>query len=349
MIVLSLTGIIYNVIYKRNKGERLLMNQEANTNIETKEKNNAFLDYFGFKTLNKFYKKISEYAQNHFEKFSALVVATTTLGIWIIRAFGYAYQSGKLSVYNIDKSYISLDDNFLLQIVEFIAVGVLFIVINYFYFYIATKEDNSRFHLKRKWRKIKLYVTEILIILVFIILKSNYNINSFFKELQSYSIAMWITLIILLLVLVLMFNIFGIEIVHTKYKKSKSDTANPSAESQKTNNEFLLIKTIVVFLAVLMADSYIWGLLGERQRTNYKIIAEQTEEPITNPTVFTFQDNTSSFLYAIVYENQDVYILCQLQKLDNEITIDKNYQRIVPKDNLVTYSVDNIYKIQFME
>ena len=349
MTVLSLTGIISNVTYKRNKGERLLMNQEANTTIETKEKNNAFLDYFGFETLNKFYKKISEYAQNHFEKFSALVVATTTLGIWIIRAFGYAYQSGKLSVYNIDKSYISLDDNFLLQIIEFIAVGIFFIAVNYIYFCVATKEDNSRFHLKRKCGKTILYMIEILIILALIILKSNYNINSFLKELQGYSFATWITLIIMLLALVFLLNIFGIEIVHSKYKKSKNDTANPSAESQKTNNEFIFIKTIVGFLAVLMAISYIWGLFGERQRTNYKIIAEQTEEPITNPTVFTFQDNTSSFLYAIVYENQDVYILCQLQKLDNEITIDKNYQRIVPKDNLETYNVDNIYKIQFME
>lgn len=325
------------------------MNQEDNTTIETTEKNNIFLDYFGFKTLNKLYKKISEYAQNHFKKFSALLVATTTLGIWIIRALGYAYQSGKLSVYKIDKSYISLDDNFLLQIIEFIAVGIFFIAVNYIYFCVSTKEDNTRFHIKRKCRKTILYMTEVLIILVFIIIQKNYSLDKFFKELQSYSFAMWISLIIALLVLVCSINIFGIQIAYSNNRKTRNDVVNPSVKSAQTNNQFLFIMTMFGFLAVLIIISYICGLFGERQRTNYKIIAEQTEEPITNPTVFTFQDNTSSFLYAIVYENQDVYILCQLQKLDNEITIDKNYQRIVPKDNLETYNVDNIYKIQFME
>ena len=182
MFISSLTDIIYKVTYKRNKGERLLINQEAHTTLATTEKSNVFLDYFGFKTLNELYKKIREYAQNHFEKFSALVVATTTLGIWIIRAFGYAYQSGKLSVYNINKSYISLDDNFLLQIIEFIAVGIFFIVVNYIYFCVATKEDNSRFHLKRKFRKAILYMTEIVIILAAIIIQKNYSIDSFLKN-----------------------------------------------------------------------------------------------------------------------------------------------------------------------
>ena len=321
------------------------MNQESKTTTKTTETSNAFLDYFGFDIIRKHYKKISEYTQKHFEKYSALLVATTTLGIWIIRAFGYAYQSGKLSVYNIDKSYIALDDNFFLQIIEFIAVGIFFIAVNYVYFCVATKKDSSKFQLKRKCRKAILYMVEILIILAFIILQKNYSFDSFFKELRDYSFSTWIALIIMLLVLVCSINIFGIQIVHSKYKKTKNDIVNPSDKPTEANTQLRFIITMLVFLSILTMISYIGGVFEERQRTNYKIIAEQTEESMINSAVFTFHDNVNSFLYVIVYENKDVYILCQLEKSENKIIIDTNYQKIVSKDNLETYSVNNIYKI----
>lgn len=327
------------------------MQQGIDSTKELENKSNIFLDYIGLTYLNTLYIKLSTYAKNDFSKFSAIFAAAITVGIWFIRTCGYVYQSGKLSLYNIDKSYISLDDNFFLQIIEVFAVEIFFIIVNYVYFYISTKEDNTKLHIKRKFRKLLFYIIEILSVLFFIAIRNSYSFKSIIKEFQSYSCLTWLSLTSMLLVLAALFNVLGIQAVHSKYRASQINTANPPKKGicmRKYNSHFAIIIAIFVFSSLFAIFVYFFSIFNENQRTNYKIITEQVEELTNNNTDFVFQDNTIYQLYAVVFENEDIYIVCQLQKSENEITIDKNYQRILSKENVITYNFSNIYNIHYI-
>lgn len=49
--------------------------------------------------------------------------------------------------------------------------------------------------------------------------------------------------------------------------------------------------------------------------------------------------------YIIIYENREQYILSRLYKENGKICIDKEYQKIIDKENIDVYIVDNIYNI----
>lgn len=75
--------------------------------------------------INQILDKIINYAKEDFKKFSTITAATITIAIWIIRAFGFSYLLGVFSIYNIDKSYIHLNDNLFLQLLHSISIFVL--------------------------------------------------------------------------------------------------------------------------------------------------------------------------------------------------------------------------------
>lgn len=328
------------------------MNERTVNSTDTTEKSNDFFDYLGLKELNIFLEKIHQYAKEHFEKFTTLCIAIVTIGIWIIRALGYTYQSAKLSRYHIDKSYISLNDNFFLQIIEFIAAGFLFMLINYIYFYIATKEDNTKFHLIRKCRIIFLFVFEMVIISIIIIQQMDCDISNIIKEFQSYTFLTWIILIIMLFLAVCAFNALGISIIHLtrKEKKCNKENANGTKTNPIASNRlYSFVMPILIYLSLLFLISYAFGWILESQRTSFKVIQEQTEENLADNTIFRLTDNNSHFLYAVVYENEDVYILCPLYISDSKVSININCQKIISKDNVMTYNVDDISQITYIE
>lgn len=307
---------------------------------------NIAVDFFGIESFIKYFLKVDKYARKHFNRFSAILLAITTIGIWIIRSFGYSYQSGKLSIYNIDKSYVCIDNNFFLQVIEFIAVGIFYCVINFIYFHVATKNEKCKFF------KISfMYICEMLFVLSIAVLKTNYGINGFISELSGYSFGTWIFLIILLFIIILSFNSLGIQMVHFQKKREKNKNQNSYKKTKKSkeqNSIFSLIISVIIFLSFVLIICYIWGMFEEKQRTTFKIIQEQTEDPLTDSNVFKLQDNDTYRLYAVVYENMDIYILCQLNKSENGISINTNYQKIVSKENLETNTVNDIYKIKYI-
>lgn len=327
-----------------------------NTTKESGHKD-YFSKFFGLSDLNKYVKKTSKYAKKHFDRFSALAIATTTIGIWIIRALGYAYQTGRLSVYNVDKSYVCLDDNYLLQIIEFISTGILLIGINYFYFFIVTKNDESKYHIRRKLRKLGIFTTEMLIVLIIAIIQTHSSVPGLIKELKSYSIFTWIFLVTILFLSIVSVNMFGIQIARDYNKKDiLKNTTKESSDITKNkinhpkNKIASITKAAILSLSLFVILSFCAGVFVENQRTSYKVIEEVVvNDQISNNSIFTLKDNKCYYLYAIVFENVDVYILCRLNKTENGISLDTDYQKIIPKDNIETYNCDNIYKISYLK
>lgn len=329
------------------------MRQDTKENAMSEKNSDGFQEIFNVKLLKVLIKKVRHYAKKHFNRFSAILVAVTTIGLWLIRACGYIYQSAKLAVYNIDKSYISLDDNFFLQIIEGLVAVIIIIVMNYIYFCVAANEDGTKLHLKRKCHLMFLGIIESLLVIGYAILEINYGIDGFIKEIRAYSFATWIKFIMILVIGFFSYNSIGILAICSKRKAQKDnnkvscDDKKRVKRKNKRKESFRLLIMAVVMLAFVCLYIYVCGMFRENHRVTYKVILEQTEEDMTDNKIFSFENDDKYLLYIVVYENEDVYILCQLYKSEGEISIDTNYQRLVSKYDIVTYTCDDIYKISY--
>lgn len=318
----------------------------------------AFSEYFELDFLDDCLKKVHNYAKEHFERFCTLFAAITAILGWLIRGCGYAYQSAKLSLYSIDKSYIALNDNFFLAILIYICFGIGYLFINYIYVcvYFANKKDTIKFHLRRKARIFFLFVFEGFIILILAILQENYTIFDFYKEMRGYDSTTLITFIILLFGAAFSYNLLGVHIVHSTKRRRKDDeniTTNMK-ESTVSKKYTSFIMWVLAVLATPILALGVIGFLMETQRTSFKVIPEQivatqSNDDLTESTTFKLKDNNEYSFYAVVFENEKVYILCPLSKYEGGISLNKDCQKIVSKDGLITYNVKNIYQISYIE
>lgn len=318
----------------------------------------AFSEYFELDFLNGCLKKLHKYAKKHFNRFCTLLVAITAILGWLIRGYGYAYQSAKLSVYNIDNSYIALNDNFFLEVMKYIGFGIGYLLINYIYcwVYFANKKDTGKFHFMRKMRIFFLFVIEGIAILVLVIIQGNYNILDFLNEMRGYNTITLLVYSILLFVTAVLYNLLGIHIVFSakRRRKDMEDVTTNMPKLTISNKYISFIMGVSVILAIPLLFFGASGLLMEKQRTSFKVIPEQIVEAQSNDdlmdrTTFRLIDNNQYSLYAAVFENEEVYILCQLSKSEGEISLDRDCQKIVSKDGLITYNVKNIFQITYIE
>ena len=95
----------------------------------------------------------------------------------------------------------------------------------------------------------------------------------------------------------------------------------------------------LIICIIAFAFMYTLGIQMERQRSEFKYVKEKTE--ILDGEEYINTDQTtgdSYYLYPIVYENQDVYILSQIRK---DMTIDCGFLKAIDKENVNAYYDDN--------
>ena len=105
------------------------------------------------------------------------------------------------------------------------------------------------------------------------------------------------------------------------------------------------ILVIIVTFTIILFCIYFLASQHELERVNYKIIIENVtnENDITNK--YYFESNGSYFrIFIVTYENKDNYFLSRLYSKNGNIMIDYNYQKIINKENIETYYMDNIKK-----
>lgn len=313
---------------------------------------NQVKNLFGINFLTELVKNIIDYARDNFEKFSALFIAIITTGIWLIRTLGYCYQSGVLSVYNISKSYIAIDNNFFYQIIQVIAVFVILFISNFILSFLSIKPDQSRFHFKRKIKIILFFIFEIIVIFSIVLISSSMSVISLIKDIKGSSLTSnlltFAVIFFILLFFTVVINIFGIELAFYQKKSQQHTTADTTSHNDSSNeSKIILFITILIVISILLPCSYLYGKIEESQRTTYKIVEEPLDSTDSTDKKFIFNslENNSYKLSAVIYENEDHYILARLYKENGKIILDKSYQKIIDKDDIITYSYDNIYNI----
>ena len=96
----------------------------------------------------------------------------------------------------------------------------------------------------------------------------------------------------------------------------------------------------LIICIIAFAFMYTLGIQMERQRSEFKYVKEKTE--ILDGEEYINTDQTtgdSYYLYPIVYENEQVYILSRIRK---DMTIDCSFLKVIDKENVNTYYIDNL-------
>lgn len=304
------------------------------------------------------FHEIHQYAKDHFPIFSSLVVIIFTVLIWTIRTLWYSYQIGMLSVYKIDKAYIDASsDNVMFQIIQLLAVIVIWFFINFIIYYLLTTVNKRKINI--------LFIVLIVLLesfgLVMIITLQIYkSVGILFKVIQNSTSYDIFLLIILLLVTCFTINMFGIVFALVNYfnrkreqrvdKKEKIESKNELPKtSEKKENIYktckIVIITFILTISIEMGLMYYAGVQTEITRTDYKVIISESQSNIINSEKYKFQlgnmiNNVN--LFPIIYENQNVYIVSLLYKENNKIKFNYDYQKIIKKNDIETFYMINI-------
>ena len=334
-------------------------------NTDPKINNKTFdeiCNNLGLNHLKEFMVTIYNYANTNFDKFCYLFAAVTLIISWIIRTIGFCYQAGRFSIYGIDNKYIEIGDNFLFQLMEYVAITIIFLLVNYFYIYFSIQDDGTRFNFKRK-RNISVLVSiEMLGLFIMVLISSYTNFMSAINEIKNTNIITWIFILIILLVSTLMINIFGIEFsfsykkAHKRKKTSDSTTPEdqePKAKTDKKihNSVLMYIVTAFIVTSIFILFSFFGGKFEESQRTSFKIIKETVSDDsgtnLENKNYIFLSGQNKYIIYPIIYENDDIYIVSRLYiSTDNITEIDYSYQKVIEKNDIPTYQIDNIHSLK---
>lgn len=329
---------------------------------------NILFDFLDVKLVARTLKKIRKYASKNFAKFSAITAVCFSVLLWIIRSLGYFYMLGRFSVYHIDKSYIDVwSEGFFAQVIQSVSVVILFLTANYIYFQLSIPQNNK--NVKRRILKVGFVLLEAFGLSVWINLTNGISLNDLLKDLRNASMRDISALMIAWCRLVFIVNCWGMyaNLCHRLFIKEKKTVSedetimNPQLDKmdeKKTRDENdkekrgvkqddLKYKEVIVQIVVPLiiciisfAFMYTMGIQMERQRSEFKYVKEKTE--IIDGEEYITTDQTtgdSYYLYPIVYENEQVYILSRIRK---DMTIDCSFLKVIDKENVNTYYIDNL-------
>ena len=299
-------------------------------------------------------KKIEEIEKinDKLKKFSGVTAVGYTIFFLIIKCFEYAFELGRTYTNHMDRSYISINkEELLYQLIYAFAIFIVFGIVNYIYYFIGMNDNvkNRRIH------KLYFYAIEAIVVFLIVIFIGNISIIELFKEVYNAENLEWLTIIIELIVLCFMINMFGIVFSFfdrkEKRKKVKKDCDNQEdnskkEENNKQNKEELLIiflKTILRMIIIIAIQIVLISAIGanfEKKKSNYKVLYVKCSKENKNSF---FIDGKCVEVYPIIYEDKESVVVRRLEKNDNEIFINYNYQEFENKSGKKTRYIRNIF------
>lgn len=294
------------------------------------------------KELRKIEKKI-------FRKFSVTVTIIFSMGLWVIKSIWYSFMSGKFFIYKIDRCYISSENqNVILQIIQLVAIFIIWFFINYLYYKTLISVDESKFAWKRKIKVLVFWAVEIIIAFILMLISLKINI---FDLIAEVTIKEWVLILILLIILCFMINIFAIEFLFEEKWKKKKEVNPKNKKSDSDMNKVRGIKKISISLVITIALElilvFIFAYFIEYNRSNYKVIMVQTKMDEENEFIIEYGvDHDTYQIFPIAYETEDFYIVTRLFSDNGRIYIDYDFQRIIEKEGQETRYIQNIYNIR---
>lgn len=289
--------------------------------------------------------KLKRMEKEEFGKFSAIITVLFTIGIWFVKGLWYSFWSGRLSIYNIDRGYIHVDnDSVLMEIIRMGAVLIIWLFVNYFYCRFIFDKNDLRFTWKRFGKKILFWGIEMVLVSWLLLSNSQTNPLELFREtglggIISVFFLMWLTC--------LMINLFALEYIYGVKREGRKRKKEKIVNRRIRRSVKEIIFTFGFTVSIELVMFFFLGTQAEQSRNEFKMIMTKVEEDTeTKYIIQSGVDKEKYTIYPVVYENEDCYILTRIYKENEEIKIDYDYQKVISKENVETKYTNNIFSIE---
>lgn len=269
---------------------------------------------------------ILKFAKEDFKKFSTVASFFFLVVFWYIKTGVYCFILGKFSIYGISSSYIEINDNLIYEIISCLGFLLIILLLNMLLIKIYTNYEKVRY-------LIIICFIEGALLLSIIFLISYPDFQSMFFELKNYKGKNWINLIFLDVSCVIMINSFALVILIDLI------TGKDKKKIKKGKNKKYILEAIICSAVVLLLCSYINGRNFESSRKDYKYIKELVENNNRNQEKYEYTiDNEIVNLFAIVYEDKDIYMICPVYRMKNNSIIDKEQIKTIEKNKVTVFN-----------
>lgn len=328
------------------------------------------------KPWNQLYSYLKKEDNNKFNYLKGVSFSTFVILIWqFLKIIYYIYMRGKFSVYGIDSCYIVMkEENVLFQIIKIIGIGTMVFITNYIVYGLLVKEEKNKkkYYFLNNILRLLIWLIFVMFSIVFIItLLLDITIIELVIDFK-YNPKEWFLLMLVIFMIVIMINLIGLEFgfekivkrikrryilgkEYKKYKKNKSVNKDKlrkhgyiisisnSIKVSKKPFSFYIVNTLLVIAGIVIILFIIWyiGKDMAKNQKNYKVIFEPIED--VNIKSYILQDDEDKYIcYPIIFETEDRYILTRLAKADDVYSLDYTYQKIIDKDGIQTFKIQDI-------
>lgn len=270
-----------------------------------------------------------------------IFTTATTVFSFALRGLWYSYQCGYFHALNIDMSYLKMDETFsLYAVLGFIVIMLLFLGTNIVaYWCVANKRS--------LWFIGPLILETVIFFFYVSMMTQTDGLEIMTDIIQNRQGKAYLGLVIRVIILFILVNLYGMVygIFQRIWKLPKQHNVRFLPQNEKD------IKAILIYFSVIFVFtiSYAWwiGVSNGNNKTDFKVTIMRSdsleENVLEDKYIFNgSEENVLYNLYAVLYENEESYLLAYMYYDKSQLHIDKEKQKVIGKEAVVTIYKDLI-------
>lgn len=295
--------------------------------------------------MSKEQKKESKYVPQNITEIIALFTVVVTIVAFLLRICWYVHELGYCKAIGVSRLYIEVDN-----------IGNLYYLIYFLGLAVILVASNCLIYLFVVEKRIKALLfglgIEVFLFWVFLFVYINADVIDVISEIINYGLLKeYLLLLVKVMLLVAVFNLSGLGFGISKIVvRKKPEEENYTADNQKKRVD---IKIVFLFIVTtIIAEGFATFLVGVsdgNKQKSYKVIIEEISvddlEKIDGKYVFSFEGNDVR-KYPVLYENDEEYIISNLYWNKEKIDIEKERQKVIPKEGIETIYVEDIFAVE---
>lgn len=273
-----------------------------------------------------------------------------TCAVFLLRGMWYFYYCGYFKALNIDKSYLSIDnDTSLYSVLGLIGIALFLCVLNYWTYNLCIY--------KKRLLMMATVLIEALAMLGIICVVSNISVEDIIEcfQITSWKGLGYVSATCFLCIFLI--NIYGFVfyIVFRNVSKEQDNSASTTFDSVieilNVKNE-KNIKRILIFIVFAIVVTvcvgicvFLTGMVDANEKTDFRIVEEvysEKDSDIEEKYLFEDKNQTIKQYYVVLHETEDKYVVASLAFENGVIIKDFNRQKVISKENIITYYCSDI-------
>lgn len=289
-------------------------------------------------------------------KIIAICSMLVTITALIIKCMWFFYEWGFFSTYNINTAYIDMNNGGILySLLGYIGIAILFLISNCIVYFLLIEKKGLGF--------IIFFLGEVILFFTMVFILANVNILDALKEMIDKQQQMeYLKMFRSTVYFFLMVNVYGLvmsiasliykKCINRKNKGVRYRNSNEAAEINRGG--YVRALTIIVLIVLVLVESiamFFMGVYHGNNKKDFKIITERIDPAndslLSTNSKFKVLDSDEYFqFYAVLFENNSNYIITYLYNVEDKLYINRDYQKIINKENIETRYMKDINNIK---